>query len=519
VQVTGGDAIGCMRRADSTVSCWGYASKGIMNIPPGLTGVTHVSARAEHACALKSDGTVVCWGFNPDGRATPPPGLQGVTQLSAGATHSCALLSNATVTCWGTNDWGETTIPAGLTNVIHVSAGRSATCALRSDHTVVCWGLDDFGQANVPAHLRPTPIPQAIQFSSTPPSPAFVGQNYTVAASGGGSGNAVTFSSQSPAVCSVAGPLVTFLSSGTCTVAADQAGSLLYAAAPQVTQSFAVVKIPQQVTFTSTLTNTFPTGSSALAATGGASGNAVVFSSLTPAVCTVTGTTVDYIAEGACTVAADQAGNATYEDAPQVTQAATIAKLAQVVTFTTPIPHAVLGGSYTPAATASSGLPVVITVVVGSACVQSTGFVSFASIGPCSLIAWQAGDAKYLPSGASQGFVIVYPFTGFFNPIANAPATNTAKAGSVITIRFSLGGNRGLGILSKAQSGQMPIACNAVTQVSLSTQEATTVKYDAVKGWYSYQWRTSTTWKNTCRQLVLQLNDGTYRGANFLFNK
>ena len=61
-------------------------------------------------------------------------------------------------------------------------------------------------------------------------------------------------------------------------------------------------------------------GTATVSATGGASGNPVVFTSTTPGTCTVSGTTVSGLAAGTCTIAADQAGNAEYEDAPQVTQ-------------------------------------------------------------------------------------------------------------------------------------------------------------------------------------------------------
>ena len=52
-----------------------------------------------------------------------------------------------------------------------------------------------------------------------------------------------------------------------------------------------------------------PTGT--LAATGGASGNPVVFSSSTTGVCTVAGSSVTYVGAGTCTVLATQAGNRT----------------------------------------------------------------------------------------------------------------------------------------------------------------------------------------------------------------
>ena len=80
--------------------------------------------------------------------------------------------------------------------------------------------------------------PQSITFASSPPNGAIVGGTYTVSATGGGSGNAVTFTSLAPTVCSVAGHAVSLNAGGTCTIAADQAGSAGYLAAPQATQSF-----------------------------------------------------------------------------------------------------------------------------------------------------------------------------------------------------------------------------------------------------------------------------------------
>ncbi len=54
------------------------------------------------------------------------------------------------------------------------------------------------------------------------------------------------------------------------------------------------------------------------------SGNAIAYSSTTLGVCTVSGTTVTIVAAGTCTIAANQAGNASYTLAAQVTQNVTI---------------------------------------------------------------------------------------------------------------------------------------------------------------------------------------------------
>jgi hypothetical protein len=84
---------------------------------------------------------------------------------------------------------------------------------------------------------------QAITFTSTAPSAAVVGgPTYAVTATGGASGNPVTFTidAAASAVCSITGAIVSLLAAGTCTIAADQAGDANWNAAPQATQSFAV---------------------------------------------------------------------------------------------------------------------------------------------------------------------------------------------------------------------------------------------------------------------------------------
>src|SRR5207249_4138034 len=64
------------------------------------------------------------------------------------------------------------------------------------------------------------------------------------------------------------------------------------------------------------------------------SGLAVAFTSATTSVCTISGATVTLVSAGTCTIAADQAGNASYNPAPQVTQSFAVAQGGQVITYT-----------------------------------------------------------------------------------------------------------------------------------------------------------------------------------------
>jgi hypothetical protein len=83
-------------------------------------------------------------------------------------------------------------------------------------------------------------VPQTIVFSSTPPAPGYVNGTYVVGATGGASGFSVIITTMTPNVCSVAGNVVSFTGVGTCTIAANQPGNIMYAPAPQVTQTMKV---------------------------------------------------------------------------------------------------------------------------------------------------------------------------------------------------------------------------------------------------------------------------------------
>ena len=142
---------------------------------------------------------------------------------------------------------------------------------------------------------------------------------FTVSATGGGSGNPVTFSSATTSVCTVSGSTVTLVTTGPCTIAADQAGNANYAAAAQVVRSFTVASSGQTITFGALVDRYLTDGAFSVSATA-SSGLTVTFSSTTTSVCTVSGATVTPVILGTCTVAADQAGNTNYGAAPQVTQ-------------------------------------------------------------------------------------------------------------------------------------------------------------------------------------------------------
>jgi hypothetical protein len=439
--------------AAGTVSCWGDDTFGQSTPPADLSGVTQVSASTHHGCARRTDGTVVCWGTF----ASPLTGLSAVTQVSTGLFHACAVGSDAAgsgaVACWGDDSREQSTVPtAARTGGVQVSTRYLHSCALSTAGTIVCWGENDSGQATVPTppstttrvlptatFTAPTSVvagqpvalaltdvrvpghpqattftyafdcgsgtyaasagnsascptsaagtldvrgrvtdqdgdtasygatvtvtaapvvraPQTLSFTSTPAAPAYVGATYVpVAVSSAGLPVTVTLDAGSTGVCTLASGTVTFSAAGTCTIAADQAGNATFAPAERVTQAITIVQRPAVVLRPQTIqvTTTLPasavvTRTFTLAATGGASGQPVVFASQTPATCTTTGnrgTKLTLVAPGACAVQVTQAGDATYAPATPVALGLAVLSAAEGVAAV----RAIVAGSSVPA--------------------------------------------------------------------------------------------------------------------------------------------------------------------------
>ena len=109
---------------------------------------------------------------------------------------------------------------------------------------------------------------------------------------------------------------------------------LIMDATQSVTANFNSALISQSITFDA-VPSVIVGGTGTVSATA-TSGLAVTFSSTTPGICTVSGSTVIGVAVGTCTIAADQAGNSIYSAVPQVTRNFSIAPSSGIVSPSPP---------------------------------------------------------------------------------------------------------------------------------------------------------------------------------------
>lgn len=241
------------------------------------------------------------------------------------------------------------------------------------------------------------------------------------------SGLAVGLASQTASVCTVSGTTVTLAGAGTCTIRASQPGDADHAAAPSVDQSFGVATATPTCTvsgYAVTWDGTPHTATGSCTGVGGASLAGLDLSGTTHA--------------DAGTYAADPWS---FTDASgdygslSGTVADSIAKAPQTVAFTSADPSPVnRGDTFTPTASASSGLPVAITVDPASSAVCSISGLGVVTIdapsGTCVLDADQAGDGNRLAAPRQQMQVTVANRKPVCAPASADVVMNVALSGT-----------------------------------------------------------------------------------------
>ena len=167
-----------------------------------------------------------------------------------------------------------------------------------------------------------------------------------------------------------------------------------------------------------------------------------------------------------------------------------------------------------PAVTATDGCSSSVTVT------SSPASGSVFPIGTTTVNA-SADDGTTTPSTCTFKVIVQYNFAGFFQPVDNLPVLNVVQAGRAIPVKFSLSGYKGLGIFAVGSPSSGPIACNSSDPASDLTETVTaggsSLSYDPTTDQYIYVWKTDQSWGGTCRQLVVELNDGSIHRANFKF--
>lgn len=196
--------------------------------------------------------------------------------------------------------------------------------------------------------------------------------------------------------------------------------------------------------------------------------------------CALAAGLVSFTGPGTCVISADQAGNADWNAAPVVT-ASTIVSAApptpspkknQSITFTPPTSGAV-GGTFTPTATATSGLAVTFSLAPNTttgACALSGGVVSFIGAGNCVISADQAGNADWNAApqvrGSTPVTTVLVNTAARYAPLTNPVRILDTRGGSTVDGLFADLGTRPAGsVLELKVAGRADVPTNASAAV------------------------------------------------------
>ncbi|QIR15073.1 fibronectin type III domain-containing protein [Shewanella aestuarii] len=395
------------------------------------------SGNAAYAAAPEVTQSFAVNGVKPDaptiGTATAGDGEATVT-FSAPSNNGGASISSYTVT---SNPGGLTATGTGSPlTVTGLTNGTTYTFSVTATNAA---GTSSSSSASNEVTPQGS---QTISFNH--PGSQDFGTSPTLSATAS-SGLIPVFTSSTPSVCTItSGGAVTFVATGTCTINANQSGNAAYAAAPEVTQSFAVNGVAASAPTIGTATAgdgeatvTF----SAPSNNGGASISSYTVTS-NPGGLTATGTgsplTVTGLTNGTTYTFSVTATNAAGESDSSSASNSVTPQGSQTISFNHPGSQD-FGTSPTLSATASSGLiPVFTSTTTGVCTITSGGALTFVATGTCTINANQSGNTAYAAAPeVTQSFAV--------NGVAaSAPTIGTATAGDgEATVTFSAPSNNG----------------------------------------------------------------------------
>ncbi len=219
-----------------------------------------------------------------------------------------------------------------------------------------------------------------------------------------------------------------------------------YPMAVAIVSSTNAAKVDQTISFTAPAGMTYGDIDQALGATA-TSGLSVTYATETPLVCTIVSGKLHVVAAGSCTITASQAGNTTYNPAPDVRQTFAIAKAALTVTAPD---RTITYGQATPTfgVTYAGFVGSDNAASLGGSLAYTFAGISPASYGPSTTPPTWVGSYSITPSGlTSANYTVTFvPGTYGISPVVvttalawtGDPSPNPARAGQTITFAGAL---------------------------------------------------------------------------------
>ncbi len=424
-------------------------------MPAPNTNFIAVAAGGWHSLGLKADGTIVAWGLNDEGQTTVPAPNTNFIAVAAGTVHSLGLKADGTIVAWGRSFEGQIAVPTPNTNFIAVAAGEYHSMGLKADGTIVAWGWNDDGQTSVP----PPNADFGVNINSgVAPDSGSAAGGYPVVISGtdlGGGSDITNVTLCGASVSSIDSQSATQI---VVTAAVGPAGlgdvRVFSTSQGETVKSnaFTYLIANQTITFPA-IGNRLTTDAVGLAATASSGrghvcggGLAVTFAVGSGPASIAGGTNLTFSASGSVRIVASQAGNASYNAAPDVTNTFNVTKAAATV---------VLGSlSHTNDGTAKSATATTVPGGLAMAFTYDGSATAPTAVGRYA-VTGTVNDAMYKGSAAGTLFIDHMPMDTYefdsalsvAKPIGNGErqARNIHFAGNEDWAKFTV---KGLGATS-----------------------------------------------------------------------
>ena len=301
------------------------------------TGAFSYSAGASTACTVNAaNGALTITSGSGSCSITATKAADTNYNISATSNTASVTISKATptVSAWptaATITYGQTLANSALTGgtastpgAFAFTAPATAPNAGTAPQGVTFTPTDTTNYNNATGSVSVTvdKANQTITFTALA-NKTFGDASFTLSATGGASGNPVTFANSNPAVATVDGTTVTIVGAGITTITASQAGTTNYNAATDVFQALTVDKANQTIIFAALPAKNVGDADFAPGATA-SSTLAITYTSSNTAVATIVGGLIHIVGPGATDITASQAGNTNYNAATDVIQPLTI---------------------------------------------------------------------------------------------------------------------------------------------------------------------------------------------------
>ncbi len=367
------------------------------------------------------------------GAPTSPVGTAGSGQVSVAFTAPVSNGGSSIIS------YTVTANPGGFTGSGAASPIIVAGLANGTAYTFTVTATNSAGTGSASSASAAVTPKSAQTITFTNPGAKNFGTSPTLTATTNATGLTPTFTSATTGVCTVTtGGVLTFVTTGNCTINADQVGNGTYLAATTVSQTFAVNAVTPGAP--TSPVGTAGSGQVSVAFTAPASngGSSIIFYTVTanPGGANGTGSASPIIVSGLTNGTAYTftvtATNSAGTGSASTASAAVTPKAPQTITFTDPGAQN-FGTTPSLTATTSSGLTATFTSTTTSVCtITAGGALTFVTSGNCTINADQAGDGTYLPATTVSRTFAVNPV------VSGAPTSPVATAGNAqVSVAFS----------------------------------------------------------------------------------